>query len=93
MGKNTVYFYFSLPAKMFNVHAGSFCRVLRLEVQVYIYDTFFPTQDSKLIIDGNQGNEWKHAQVDININNRHRNVKIQVTIIILQSRSPQDTCT
>ena len=75
-----------------NIHAGFFCRVLRLEVQVYIYDTFFPTQDSKLIIDGNQGNEWKHAQVDININNRHRNVKIQVTIILLQSPCPQDTC-
>lgn len=55
-----------------------YCSVMRLTVQVLIYDTFTPTKQQLLEISGNQGDEWKFAMVDINIDNRQPSVKIQV---------------
>lgn len=47
-----------------------------------IYDSpSIPTRTTLWEVNGNQGDEWKTALIDININNRQPNVKIQVEII------------
>ncbi|XP_067942786.1 uncharacterized protein [Watersipora subatra] len=55
--------------------------VVRLEVRVAIYDSFVPGVVRLWERNGQQGNEWKSAQVDVNINDRLPNVKLQVEII------------
>ena len=52
--------------------------MVRLEVRAAIYDSFVPGIVRLWELNGNQGNEWKFAQVDVNINDRLHNVKIQV---------------
>jgi len=55
-------------------------RIERLEVQVSIYDSFVPGIRRLWVVHGNQGNQWKYAQVDVDVNDRLENVKVQVCL-------------